>query len=341
MMNADAEGFDLANQDGRNKGDATPAEGTPFPSAPKPGGGLHHPTAPRGAAARPAGRKAARRPAPSQEAPVATAGLPFLFRPGFLLVLGALVLAVLWSGGLFSGPDVAAAWPWTLFQTEGGAVTFTWDAAHVFTALGAFFAVFFLLTPFGPAIRSRGAAVLTVAALGLIIFPPLEILDRMAALLGLAAAAVLAREGLKDGSGGRAPVFVMVLLLGACLFFPIEAPGDAYDAQALSVGRDLFEGGSFGDVLLEPRTALVLCSVVVFLVAVLSWIGIGGRWSAWVAGIALLLGVFGPMALAWHASGTECVTCHDGLKALVDGLPAAFLAFTLPVAAGALDASRS
>ena len=183
-------------------GDDTPAEGTPFPAGSKPGGGLHHPT---GESARPRtpGRPPDGAPRPLRpEAPKEPAtGLPFPFRPGFLLVLGALVLARAVGGGLFSGPAAADAWPWTLFQTEGGAVTFTWDAAHVFTALGAFFAVFFLLTPFGPAVRSRGATVLTVAALGLVIFPPLEILDRMAALLGLAAAAVLAREGLRSEAG--------------------------------------------------------------------------------------------------------------------------------------------
>ena len=106
-------------------------------------------------------------------------------------------------------------------------------------------------------------------------------------------------------------------------------------------GKKVWLDGDFVDVLLQPRTALVLCSVVVLLVALLSWLGIGGRWSVWVAGVFLFLGVLGPMGLAWHAAGTECVTCHDGLKSVVAGLPAAFLAFTLPVTAGALDASRS
>ena len=114
----------------------------------------------------------------------------------------------------------------------------------------------------------------------------------------------------------------MVLLLGACLFFPIGPRGETYDAQALAVGRDLFEDGDFTDVLLRPRTALVIwarssssgspCS---------RGSGIGGRWSVWVAGIALLLGVLGPLVLAWKASGTECVTCHDGLEAVVGRTP--------------------
>lgn len=336
-MNADEEGFDLDTQhDGKAGGSASPAAPAPTPAR-----GPEHPVERRGAAARPAARRAARGPAPTAESTAPSHGLPFLFRPGFLLVLGALVLAVLWAGGLFSGPDASADWPWTLFQTEGGAVTFTWDAAHVFTALGAFFAVFFLLTPFGPAIRSRGATVLTVAALGLVIFPPMTILDRMVVLLGLAAAAILAHEGLHGGSGRRAFVFVMVLLLGACLFLPIQSPGDAFDAQALRVGNDLFVDGDFGEVLLQPRTAVVLLSCVVFAVGLLSWIGLGGRWSVWVAGIALYLGVFGPMLLAWRASGADYATCHDGLRSVVQGLPAAFLAFTLPVAAGAIDAARS
>lgn len=332
-MNAENDGFDLANQDGGKP------SGAPAP-APTPRQGLRHPSEDGPAPTRPGTARVVRRKAPEPPAPTPTAGgLPFLFRPGFLLVLGAVVLAVLWSGSLFSKATASAGWPWTLFQTEGGAVTFRWDAAHVFTALGAFFAVFFLLTPFGPAIRSRGATVLTVVALGLVILPPLTILDRMVALLGLAAAAILAREGLRDGEGGRGFVFVALLLLGACLFFPIQPPGEAYDAVALSVGERLFVDGPFGDVILEPQTAVVLLSAVMLALALLSWIGLGGRWMVWAAGVTLYIGVFGTLALAWHAAG-DASTCQEGLAALVIGLPAVFLAFTLPLAAGALDASR-
>mgnify|MGYP001827426783 CR=1 FL=1 len=331
-MNTHADEFDL------HRDDDTPVGERPTPTPPRPGGVLHQHSGGREEAAKPPSRRAARRKAAAPTPKEPASGLPFPFRSGFLLVLGALVLAVLWAGGLFGG---GGDWPWKLFQTEGGAVTFTWDAAHVFTLLGAFFAVFFLLTPFGPAIPSRGATVLTVAALALVIFPPLTLGDRTAALMGLAAAALFSREGLRDGIGARGFLFVALLLLGVSLFFPIPEPGGAYDAQALAIGRDLFVDGSFGDVIQQPLTAMVVCATLVFLLALLSWIGIGGRWSVWAGGVFLLLGVLGPLVLAWIGSDGACVTCHEGLSTIAGGLPADYLAFTLPVTAGALDASRS
>ena len=135
-MNADDDGFNLENQDGGTADRVTPVEGQPAAQAEARGHGLHRPDGRRGAAARPAARRGTHRSAPAREPAQAATDLPFLFRPGFLLVLGALVLAVLWAGGLFSGPAASQDWPWTLFQTDGGAVTFTWNAAHVFTAPG-------------------------------------------------------------------------------------------------------------------------------------------------------------------------------------------------------------
>ena len=83
----------------------------------------------------------------------------------------------------------------------------------------------------------------------------------------------------------------------------------------------------------------LLMAMVLFAVGLLGWVGISGRWSVWVAGTALLLGVLGPIALAWHA--TDADTCREGLQAVAGGLPAHLLAFALPAAAGAFDASRS
>jgi hypothetical protein len=47
------------------------------------------------------------------------------------------------------------------------------------------------------------------------------------------------------------------------------------------------------------------------------------------------------MAFTEHATkGTDSLTLANSLQAVVSGLPAAFLAFVLPVAAGATDLSR-
>ena len=102
MTNADAEGLGLENP----RGDDTPARGdTPVArrlqagrrAAPP----LERPRCGR-TAHRPPGGEAVR----SAEEPKEPAdGTAVPFRPGFLLVLGALVLAVLWAGGLFSAPD--------------------------------------------------------------------------------------------------------------------------------------------------------------------------------------------------------------------------------------------
>lgn len=323
-MNEDADGFDLE----------APASGhersTEDSEAPTPRSGLRHPSQRRGGAP----RRGARR---EKEAPPAAAapGLPFPFRPGVLLVLGALVLLVLLSGGLFARTE---GWPWEIFRSEDGSLAFRWDGAHVLTLLGAFLTAFFLFSSIAPPTRARGAAVLTVAALGLVTLPILDMLARAALLMGLAAAAVLAREGVRGGTGGRGLLFVTLVLLGATLFFPQGTEG--YHALGPDVFGDLVgEGADFGDAILAPDTAVVLASLLLFLTALLSFLGVGGRWSVWVAGMVLLVGVLGPMVLAWQAEG-EGETCLAAMRGIVYHLPASMLALTLPAAAGTLDAAR-
>lgn len=292
-------------------------------------------------------RRPARRTAPPQ--PEAKAGVPFLFRPGLLLFLGALVLAALWGGGFFVPPTGAAAvWPWEMFTTPEGDFTFAWDADHVRTLLGAFFVLFFLFASFVPGRRGRGTAVLVVAGLALVTLPPAGgtyLLHLGAVFLGLAAGAIVTREGQYNPVGGRALLFVMIVLLAANLFCPLGTSSTTYDAQAIDLARDFFEGTSgrsVGDILLAPATIVVLMLSVLLVVALLAWLGMGGRWALWVAGIALYVGVLAPLALSFraYAAGSEGVTCHEALEAMARGLPVTFLAFALPTAAGVIDGSR-
>lgn len=324
-MNTDPDGFEL------DAPAADPEKETARGEAPTPRSGLRHPSYRHGDAPR-AARERARGPAGEGRG---TWALPFPFRGAFLLLLGAVVLLVLWAGGLFFG---TGGWPWEIFRAEDGSFVFAWDGPHVFTVLGAFFVVFYLGAAVTPATRARGAMVLTVAALGLVTLPVTDMLARAAVLMGLAAAAILSREGLRAGAGGRGFLFVTLLLLGATLFFPHPAGGTGYAALGTDLFRNLFGGADFGDTLLAPETGVVLMSLVLLVVALLSLLGVGGRFSVWVAGIALLVGVFGSMVLAWRAT-SDTGTCLATMQGVAKHVPAS-LALALPAAAGALDASR-
>ena len=243
-----------------------------------------------------------------------------------------------------------ALWPWELFQAEDGSFSFEWSADHIATLLGAFFVVFFLIASMTPARSGRGAAVLTVAALGLVMLPPLTAPPEVAnyatylgyALLGLGAASVIGRRAVGGGGAGKGFLFVMIVLLLASLFFPAASSGPDYDAPALATWRALTGDGDFFETFFTGAHLVVLLQAVVLLVALLAWLGVDGGWTVWVAGLALYLGVLGP--IGWkavdHMGSTDEFACQGLHQALVLALPAAFLAFALPTAAGAIDATR-
>jgi hypothetical protein len=358
MMDSEKK-FDV-DENASKPGSTQPTLGQPTPTAP-----LHHPGTGeplpkkkmperrvRGSASAASGRPASR---PSSRAARAdgeeeSGGVFFLFKPGVLLFLGAVILGVLWAGGLFA--QVGDAWPWDAFRGEDGTTTswkLQWTPRHILTILGAFFVLYFLISSFFRSTRGRGLAVLSVAALGLVVLQPTAsnyVLYVGSAALGFAGGAVIACTAL---GGGRGMALVAVLLLAAVLFLPQVSATDDYQSTAWNLGQELFgaEGDrSTADVLQEPETALVLMLTLLLVVALLVWIGVGGAWATWVGGIALLLGTFGPLVLTWlaYTRGLEGdLVFPAALAALAQGILAlgAFLAFALPVAAGVLDVGRN
>jgi hypothetical protein len=277
----------------------------------------------------------------------AEAGLFFLFTPGFLLFLGALLLALLWAGGLFQ--EVGDGWAWDAFRGEDGAWAFQWSPRHILTILGAAIALIYLIYAFVGSHRGRGVAVLTLAGLGLVALHPTSgsyLRYVGSAFLGLAGGAVLATVGL---GGRRGLALVAVLLLAAVLFLPYANAGDAYGSLGWDLAQELFGGDGtrpVGEILQDPPTALILVLFLLLVVALLVWIGLSGPWAAWTAGILLLLGVLAPLVLLGldHAQGLgeEAWAPQGAVIALADGVAAlgAFLAFALPVAAGIIDLAR-
>lgn len=337
-------------------GPGRPPAGQPTPTRPLPDPTTRETkfdTKPEPRAQRPARRRRAERgaatPRKEKSRSVEEGGVPFLFAPGFLLLVGAVVLAVLWAGGLFvASPE---GWPWESFRGEGGeGWTFGWTPTHVLTVVGAALTLFVLVAALFPSTRGRGASLLVVAGLGLVLLSPhvtgeTYLLFLGAGFLGVAGGTVIAKGG---WGGGRGLALIAVLLLAAVLFFPHVTTGTEYQSTAWDLGQQLVGGEdqpSFGEVIQRPNSALILMLCVLLALALLVWLGAGGGWTVWVGGLALLIGVAAPLVLAYlkvtPAEG-ESLACQAAMQGVASGVAAvgALLAFALPIAAGVVDLAR-
>ncbi|MHC5010291.1 MAG: hypothetical protein ACYTG6_04980 [Planctomycetota bacterium] len=292
--------------------------------------------------------------------------LPFLLSPTFFIFIGALLTAGLWLGQLnpYFGP-LANVWPWHLFRAEGpagGDLYFRWNRVTAF-AIACFVLLFFyVVATLLPSRRGRGIAGLAAAAFAFTSFLEIgEALFFYAAMpiLAIAAGAVILRNGVLRGRGGRALVFVAVVLLAGQLFFPHPRPVDPGEDPTMAVDPSQYRSTAVGlytrifdrppemslvEAFSDPAVGIVYALPVLLVVGLLSLLGWTGRWGVWVAGITLLVATFLPL-VQLYLKGREAAPegwnpAYEGLVDVSAHLHMRFGAFLLPLAAAVVDLGR-
>jgi hypothetical protein len=301
-VNADEPGFEL---------DAEPDGDRATPVA------RERPTRRRGGRRRPA------KEAPDEardDAPVGV--LPWVLRPGLLILLGALLLAVAWIG--YQNPHVNVNqempyWPWHLFRAnldQGGAPVFLWDRHRAVALGGAVLVVFLVVASLLRAGKGRSAAVLAAAGASAALFwrdigqfqalPAFDLRGAVPILVwagpvaaALLAGAVVGRDGLRGSRGSRWMLSGLLVVLAGTLFFPL-AGSTAYDAPLLHVAtpiRHLVDGTTaIGfDRLWSTDGIHAVGVVLLLLLGVVTLLGLRGPWTTPVATVLVLLTAAGPV----------------------------------------------
>jgi hypothetical protein len=279
------------------------------------------------------------------------------------LALGALLTICLWLGQLNPNFGVLAnLWPWQLFHEtpDGGAIAFVWDRYRAFALCVPVFGLAYLCAAIARPGRWRGAFTLFITFLAFISF--LQEGAEEYFLAGMAAAAllagaVIAREGVRGGQGGRGLVFVGLVLVAGQLFFPFprlpsqemegrEVSSTEYRAmfQSLRLVVERPEGTTLGDAIKDPAFAVVLSMSLIFLLGLASLLGMGGRWMAGSGAILLFVLTLAPVALIFvRGYGTPPATqtpVEAGFALVASWLQSRFGAFLLPLGAAMIDIAR-
>lgn len=257
--------------------------------------------------ARTSGKRRRTQP-PTEDATPAgeAASLPWPLRPGWLLVLGALLLAVAWLGrqNPYANINLMPYWPWDLFRAnldQGGEVVFLWDRFRAFALGGAVLIVALLVVAVFRAGRARAAGALAAAGAGLALFwRDLSLVFAegnirswaIPVAAALLAGAVVGRDGRTAARGPNGLILALVLVLAGVLFFPL--PGlDTYDADAFAIATPFQQlaSGELGaglDRLWSGDGLHVVGLVLLLILGLLTLFGLRGPWTTPVA-VGLLL----------------------------------------------------
>jgi hypothetical protein len=292
------------------------------------------------------------------------AGLPRAFSSTCFLLVGAALTVGLWLGQLNPRFGLLAnQWPWDLFREygpNGGDAVFVWDRYRAFALCVAVFALAYLVAAIARPGRARGVFVLLTTFLAFTSFiqPGAEMYFYAGtACIALLGGALLSREGILGGKGGRALLFVALVLVGGQLFFPHprlpqseeearRVDPSAYRSMAITlrVVVDPPPDKTTFDMLQEPGVVIVIAMALLFLLGLFSLFGPLGRWAVWTGGILLLVAALAPSLLSYlkgaAAPGDGQSALDSGLSEVAALLQSRFAAFLLPLAAAVMDLSR-